>query len=130
MRHRLALVGVVAVLVAAAFLGAAQASGLPDTSDAAGTGNEIDTGTGALVSESSPVAAVAVGVRVRGWSDAELSSVVRFALSPLLAFASVALLRLVPQARAWWRLWRRDRWSASPLRGSTLAALRAPPALV
>lgn len=122
--HRLALAGAVAALVLGVLLNGAHGS-----AGVAGSGaGEGDSS--ALVLESSPVAAVAVVGRVRGSAEAELVSVVRLSKSPLLGLVLVSLVGLAAVARAWWRRSRPDRRVASPLRSSTRAPLRAPPALL
>lgn len=121
-RHRLALAGALTALVVGVVLSGAQAGGDVAVTDGGGR-----TGS-ALVLESSPVAAVAVVGRARGSVEAELFSVVRLVTSFVLAFGVVSLAGLAPRSGSWWHRAGTERRTASPLRGWTRAALRAPPA--
>jgi hypothetical protein len=71
-----------------------------------------------------------VAVRARTLAGGELGSLAPSSRTRLGALALALVSGLVPVAAAWWCLARPDRRLASPLRRSSLAALRAPPVFV
>jgi hypothetical protein len=85
---------------------------------------------GAVVAEWSPVGVAPVSLRARTWADGELVSAVEFLKSRLIGLAAAVMSALMASAVAWWRLSRPDCRLGAPFRCASLAALRAPPALL
>jgi hypothetical protein len=84
----------------------------------------------AVVAEWSPVGVVPATLRARGWGDGELVSAVPFLKGRLIGLAAPVVSGLAASAVAWWCLSRPDRRLGAPLRCSSFAARRAPPALL
>ena len=122
-RYRLLAAGVAAAILVGVFVHA----GLVDLDGGAESG---ERSAAAVVAEWSPVAVVPVALRDRAWADGELVSAVRFLKGQLAGLAPTGVAGLAASAVAWWCLSRPDRRLDAPLRCSSLAALRAPPALV
>jgi hypothetical protein len=116
------------VVVAAILVGVLVHGGLGDLDGGGASGGEQSAA--AVVAEWSPVAVVPVTLRDRAWADGELVSAVRFLKGQLAGLAPTGVAGLAASAVAWWCLARPDRRLDVPLRCSSLAALRAPPALL
>jgi hypothetical protein len=84
----------------------------------------------AVVAEWSPVGVVPATFRARGWGDGELVSAVPFLKGRLIGLAAPVVSGSAASAVAWWCLSRPDRRLGAPLRCLSLAARRAPPALL
>jgi hypothetical protein len=119
--RRLAVAGVLAVVLAAVLVQGSETSG----------GGWVDSGeqrAAAVVVGAAPSGALSLVTRARTAVDGELVSLSRFSKAALVGAALG--LGLQPPAWGWWYLMRPDRRFASPSRRASLAALRAPPRLV
>ena len=118
---RLAVAGVLAVVLAAV---------LVQRSETSGTGPVARDGQRAaeVVIAAAPTGGLSLVTRARTALDGELFPVSRFAKAELVGAAMG--LGLLSLAWSWWYLMRPDRWFASPSRRAARAALRAPPGLV
>jgi hypothetical protein len=84
----------------------------------------------AVVAEWAPVGVVPATLRTRMSADGDVVGAVPFLKGRLIGLAPTLVSGLAAAAVAWWCLSRPDRRLDVPLRCSSLAALRAPPALL
>jgi hypothetical protein len=100
-----------------------------------GSGSAVDSGaragaehTALLDVAASPIAVVPATVRASHLFEIDLGTAARASGIRLAGLALALVAAVGALASVWWRLFRRDRLLARPLRGSSFAARRGPPA--